>query len=243
MRAGVLALVALVSPALLAGCSSTQDKAARKRAEAKTIVQQKGLEVARTNPGVKVLGSQVLHDEYGTAAVVELRNRTKADMVAVPVAIDVADADGKSVFRNDAPGLEPSLVSAALLPARERVVWVNNQVAAAGKPVSLTVRVGKAKRRAPRRVPRIEVSGLRAHRDRDGPSVTGVIRNRSKIAQKRLTVYGVARRGDRVVAAGRAVIDRLDPDPTPKPVHFTIYFIGDPTGAQLDVFAPPVTLS
>jgi len=241
MRATVALAVAPL--AVLAGCSSTQDKAARKRAEARAVLHQNGLQVARSNPDVKVLGAQVLHDRWGTAVVVELRNRTRADMVGVPVAIDVRDGDGKSVFRNDAPGLEPSLVSAALLPARRRVVWVNNQVAATGTPRTVAVKVGRAKARARGPAPRIGISALRAHRDHDGSSVTGVIRNRSRVVQKRLTVYGVARRGDRVVAAGRAVIDRLDPDPTSKPVRFTIYFIGDPTGARLDVFAPPVSLS
>lgn len=240
MRAA--ALIAAVTVAV-AGCSSTQEKAAEKRAEAKHILRQKGLEVARSNPDVKVVATQVIHDQYGTAAVVELQNRTHADMVGVPVAIDVSDADGKSVFRNDAPGLEPSLTAAALLPAGRRVVWVNNQVAGGGTPKAVAVKVGEPKTRARADVPRIEVTGLRAHSDQDGPSVTGVIRNRSKVVQKRLTVYGVAHRGDRVVAAGRAVIDRLAPDPTPKPVRFTIYFIGNPTGAELDVFAPPVSFS
>jgi hypothetical protein len=44
------------------------------------------------------------------------------------------------------------------------------------------------------------------------------------------------------VAAGRAVVDKLPPAPTRKPVRFTVYFIGDPAGAQLSFYVPPVVL-
>jgi hypothetical protein len=235
--------LALLATALLVltGCESTQDKAAALRAQGKAIVAQKGLELTRTNHDVEVVGSQVLHDQYGTAAIVELKNTTSKAMVGVPVAIDVTGAGDKSLFRNDAAGADPSLVSAALLPPGQTVVWVNNQVAAAGAPKAVSVKVGDPKGAAPARVPQIRIGGLAANRDSDGPFITGTISNPSKIPQLRLTVYGVGRKGGKVVAAGRAVIDRLNPN-TPKPVRFTIYFIGDPKGAKLDVFAPPVTL-
>jgi hypothetical protein len=236
-RLALLALPLLV----LTGCQSTQDKAAELRAQGQRITQQKGLELTRTNHDVKVVGSQVLHDEYGTAAIVELKNTTSRAMVGVPVSIDVTGAGDKSLFRNNAPGADASLVSAALLPPGKTVVWVDNQIAAAGEPKAVAVKVGDPKGAAPASVPELSITGLRADSDSDGPFITGTISNHSKIPQLRLTIYGVGRKGGRIVAAGRAVIDRLNPD-TPKPVKFTIYFIGDPKGSKLDVFAPPVTL-
>jgi len=51
----------------------------------------------------------------------------------------------------------------------------------------------------------------------------------------------VARRGGRVVAAGRAIVDRLGAKGT-KPQLFRIFFIGNPKGAKLTLFAPPTVL-
>lgn len=236
LLAGVLALA-------LAGCESTQDKAAKLQSEGGTLVEQEGLTLKRSNADVEVVDTAVITDEYGTAVVAELRNTTGRAMVRVPVGIDVLGADGASVFRNDAGGIEESLTSAALLPSDRTVPWVNNQIVATGKAKRVEVKVGKPEAAAPSDPPEIATSDVELREDVDGPFLHGVVENRSKIPQKRLTIYAVARKGDEVVAAGRAVIDRLEPHPTPKPVRFSIYFIGDPRGAELDVFVPPVNLS
>ena len=233
----------LVSSAGVAGCESTQDKSARRQREGKGLLaKQQGLSIAETNTDVRVVGTTVLHDRFGTAAVVELENTTARDMTNVPLAITVKGARGRTVYRNNAPGLDPALVGAPLLPHRRRVVWINNQIAATGTPRGVAVKVGKPKGTAPARVPRIEISRVRQDRDTDGAFVSGVIANRSRLEQQRLTVFAVAKRGGRVVAAGRGVVDKLAPAPTKKPVRFTIYFIGDPAGGRLSFYAPPVRL-
>ena len=55
-------------------------------------------------------------------------------------------------------------------------------------------------------------------------------------------MFGVAIRGGKVVAAGRAIVEKLDPAPTKKPVRFKIYFIGDPKGAALKLTTAPTVL-
>jgi hypothetical protein len=67
----------------------------------------------------------------------------------------------------------------------------------------------------------------------------GRARLRSGPAQDKLVVYCVARRGGRIVAAGRAVIPRLTGK---KPARFHVFFIGDPKHATLAVSAPPTVL-
>jgi hypothetical protein len=54
----------------------------------------------------------------------------------------------------------------------------------------------------------------------------------------------VARKGDRILAAGRGIVDRLAPAAgAKKPTTFTVFFIGDPKGAAVDCAAPPTVLS
>lgn len=237
--AGLVAVVALG----LSACESTQDKAARLRHEGKTVLAgRQGLKVGAENPDVKVLGRTILHDANGTAAVVELRNVGRAAMAQVPIGIRLDDAKGNRLFANDAPGLEPGLVSVPLLPKGRAAFWVNNQVVTTTRPRRLEVRVGPPRPAAvPARPPHIALAKIRLEHDTDGTFVTGVVRNRSTVLQRRLTIFCVARRRGRIVAAGRAVIDKLPPT-TRKPTRFTVYFIGNPKGATLDFSVPPVNL-
>jgi hypothetical protein len=242
IRGAVAAALACACAATsLSACESTQDTSARLAKRAKGLANQQGLKIARDNPSVRVRTTAVLRDANGIAAVVELQNTGPAQ-AALPVAIAVDDAKGKPIFRNDAAGLDPSLVQMPLLRKGERAWWVNNQVTAAGVPAKVAARVGQARAQAPADTPVIEISKVHVGRDADGVFAEGIVANRSKIAQKRLTIYCVARRGGRVVAAGRAIIDRLAPAPTPKPTKFTVFFIGNPKGARLEFAAPPTVL-
>ena len=63
--------------------------------------------------------------------------------------------------------------------------------------------------------------------------------NRSDVEQRRLVVACVARRGGRVVAAGRAIVNRLAPG---KSASYHVFFIGDPRGARMTVVAPPTVI-
>jgi len=237
-------LAALGAASLLAGCATTQDKAAKVRAEGlKGLSQRHGLVIGRSNPDVQVLAKAILHDVNGTAAVLELRSRAKKPLAAVPIAISLNDASGRKVFANDAPGLAPSLVQVALLKAGKPTIWVHDQITATSKPMELQVRVGAPRGGAvPAQVPHITLSHVGLKADSSGPYASGVVRNRSSVTQRRLTISCVAANGSRVVAAGRGIVDRLVPYPTPKPVRFSVYFIGNPKGARLTCSVPPVNL-
>ncbi len=241
MRWAATALAAAAPVLALSACASTQDKSARLKKANKGVLNAKGLSLSESNKNVKILNTTVLHDQYGTAAVVFLKNTTPKAIGNVPLAIDVRNAAGKSIFKNNASGLDNALVAAALLPAGRKAVWVNNQIVGNGGKKVL-VKVGEPKVPAvPASVPRIVLSKIKRDHDQDGQFVTGTITNRSKILQKRLTVFCVARKGGKVIAAGRGVIEKLPPAPTKKPIRFSIYFIGNPSGAQLGFSAPPVT--
>ena len=239
MRAAAVGTLLLCVPALTA-CESTQSRSARLRAEAKSRAPEKGLKVTKLAPGVKVASTALLSDPNGTALVVELRNSSKRSLAAVPLAVDIADGKGASVYRNDTPGLETSLVSAALLPARRTEVWINDQVTATGTPERAKARAGVGGRVLKAAPPRIVVRVPRLQRDpTSGLAATGRIVNRSKIDQRDLVVNVVARKGGRIVAAGRAVVRRLRAG---QDARYQAFLIGKADGARLQASAPPTTL-
>ena len=61
-------------------------------------------------------------------------------------------------------------------------------------------------------------------------AAVGFAANRSKVEQRKLVIFAVARKGGRVVAAGRAQINRVKPR---KRTRYTIFFIGNPRGARI----------
>jgi hypothetical protein len=226
----VLALAALA----LAGCESSQAKSARLAKLAKGGKKETGVVVKHANPDVEVVGKRLVRDRYGAAAVVQLRSkRTQADL---PIALAVAD------YRNDLPGLEHSLTHVPLVPAGETALWVDDQVkasGAAGVGAGVGVKVGTSTARVPGRLPKLVATGLVLEPDPSGAFTRGRLRNDSAVEQRNVMVYAVAQRGGKVVAAGRAGIERLKAHGS---ATFKVFWIGDPKGAKVQVFAPPTVL-
>jgi hypothetical protein len=227
---------------LVAGCESSQDKSARLAKNGSKAFTQKGLDVKHQNPNVKVTATTVLQDKNGAATVVVLHNSAPTLQVNVPISIDVLGPGRKSVFKNDAPGLEPSLVSAPLIQPKGDFIWVNDQVTANGRPVTTVVaKIGRGPDRPPSgKLPQLAVSPPKMKNDPvSGVEAYGTVTNNSKVEQRQLIVYCVAIRGNKVVAAGRSGIARLVPG---KKKQYHVYFIGNPAGARLSLTAPPTVL-
>jgi hypothetical protein len=231
--AGVVALAA-------AGCESTQDKAAKLSDEGKEVFARDAVDIGKTNGDVKVLDRTVLTDQNGSAAVLVLRSRARSPQAQVPVSIDVRGANGKSVFRNDTAGLEKSLTTVATVAPGDTMVWVNDQVVAASKPKSVVARVGMPRAKASAKIPKLRTSGVKLEQQpATGLAAVGYVHNDSKVEQRELVLHGAARRGDKIVAGGRAQIRRLKPG---KRSLFRMFFIGDPRGAKLEISVPPTRL-
>ena len=123
---------------------------------------------------------------------------------------------------------------------RARFLWVNDQVDPGARVKSARARIGEPTRPPPKRVPRIELTRPRFEQDPvSGVAATGYVRNESDVEQRRLVIYAVARRGGKVVAAGRGQINRLKPR---KRARYNVFFIGNPRGASVSVTAPPTVL-
>jgi hypothetical protein len=239
-RAGALVVVAAAAVGLSA-CQTTQELSAQRAKSAKKLVAEKGLTIGKANPDVAVGRTAVVQDANGIAAVVELRNKGKGAQAQLPVAISVTDAAGKPLYQNNIAGLEDSLVSMALLDGGQDAFWVNNQVTATGKPATVKATVGMAKGKLPAKVPSLELSDVSLSTDSGSTVAKGTIVNKSPIAQKRVTIFCVARRGSKIVAAGRGIVDRIPPAGG-KPTPFNVFFIGNPKGAKLSFAAPPTVL-
>jgi len=237
-RAAAAGLVMLV---VLTGCETSAEKSARLERQAGSAEAEKGVKVSKLNPDVKVVSRTVISDANGTAAVVTLRSSARAAMARVPIAIDVRGAKGAAVFKNDEPGTETALVSAAALAPDSELTWVHDQVPLGDvEPASVRVRVGDAKGKAPARLPELKLTAVKLTKDpTSGTEGRGRVTNASAIEQRTLTIFAVARRGAKVVAAGRAVVRKLAPGRT---ARFSVFFIGDPAKATISVAAPPTVL-
>ena len=233
----------VLAPAVLAGltltaCESTQDKAKEVQAEnARLLASEHGISVKKPFKDVKVLGTTLLRDQYGDAVVVEVRNESKQTLVNMPILIDLRDAKGKSVYRNDLPGLDPALTHIPLLRPGESFDWVNDQLSPSGIPKTAKVRVGPPRGTAPKQLPEIEVGPAKTEDNPSGILARGKITNKSQIDQLKLVVYAVARSGGQVVAAGRGQFKNLKAGGNPG--DYNIFFIGDPGGGEVTVTAPP----
>jgi hypothetical protein len=234
MRLVAVALGLAGAAALVAGCQSTQSKSAELAEQGGGVSKEQGLAIDKQSRDVKVTSTAVVNDPNGTAAIVELKNTSKKTLVNVPIAIDVRKG-GKSVFANDAPGLEPSLVSVAALKPGESLTWVNDQVFAPGPKVA--VKVGATDERPPAKLPEVDVGAPRVGGDpTSGFAIEGKVTNRSDLLQRKLVLYAVARKGGKVVAAGRGQVERLKPHAA---AGYQIFFIGNPEGARVELAAPP----
>jgi hypothetical protein len=235
LRAFVAGGLATLAAASLTACQSTQDKSAELAANgSKELLQEKGLTVGKESTDVKVTSTTLLTDKNGSALLVGLHNSSDKNLVNVPISIDVLDAKGRSVYKNNIPGIEQALASVPYIAAGGDVDWVHDQILATGKPKSVKVRVGASTAAYSGELPDIEVTDPKLEGDPvSGIEATGDVVNKTGAEQGRLLLYAVARKGSRIVAAGRGALDHLKAGT--KPLHYDIFFIGDPTGADLEL--------
>jgi hypothetical protein len=231
------ALVAIAALALLTtgtGCETTAQKSARIGEELGPVKQEKGLRITSPTKDVKVVAATVLSDREGAAVVVEVRNSSGTALADVPIAIDVLDAAGKSVYANDLPGLETALTAIPYVPANGTAIWVNDQVLATGTPQDAKVTVGAGGTRVDGPVPKFTATEPKLEGDPySGVVAGGNVENESGEKNDRVLIYAVARQGGKVVAAGRGAIEKVKQER--KPLPYNVYFIGDPRGAAVEI--------
>ncbi len=230
-----VACFALLAATSFVACQSTQDRSAELEEEGATkLLADSGVEIKKESTEVKVTSTSLLTDANGSAVVVDLHNSSDENLVDVPILVEVLDPKGRSVYENDIPGIEPALATVPYIRAGGDVEWVNDQVLASGEPKSVEVKVGASSDSYSEQLPDVEVSKPTIEGDpSSGIEATGTVVNRTGEDQGRLLLYAIGREGGRVVAAGRGAIEHLKAGT--KPLHYDIFFIGDPRGAALEV--------
>jgi hypothetical protein len=229
-RSRWLALLAVLA---LTGCQTTAEKSAQLQRQAKRVtLDQKGLSITRESAEIKVVGATVVRDAERAAAIVTLHNGSAHAQHDVPIAIAVADARGRTLFQNNGAGLERALVSLPSIGPHATITWVNDQVPVSGGPASVSARVGEAADFAGP-LPRLAIGATRLSEDpANGLVATGNVANHSQTQQKGIVLYAVARRANRIVAAGRAIVAELAANAS---ASFEVSLVGDARGAQLSV--------
>jgi hypothetical protein len=250
----VLALLLLALS--LAACESTQEESAQLEREAKehpAVVAQRGLSIAQVSRDVQVLATKLVGDAEGSAALVTLLDTSPHPLHEIPIAITVRSTSGQVLYQNNTPGLAASLVSVPLLEPGQDFTWIDDQVPATGAGAGSSSAAGESGARvqavvgeapsvaqASASLPQMEISGIHTIEDpTQGEGTAGTVRNTSGIPQDNLVVYGIARRGGRVVAAARAELANV---PAGGSAPFEMFFIGEPKGAKLELNAPASTL-
>ncbi len=227
----------------LGGCESSQEKSAQLERAAKVerarnpAQASRGLSITQASREVQVVATQVVHSSEGTAAVVRLRNTSAHALRDVPIAITVKSAAGAALYQNNTPGLEAALTSVSLLAPGANATWIDDQVQTSEAPASVSAVVGEAPP-ASGPIPQVTLFGVHPNEEGGSSGAAGTVHNDSPVAQHNLVVYGVARRGGRIVGAGRAGLAEV---PAHGSLPFQALFIGNATGARLEVSAPPTT--
>lgn len=213
MRAAAAAFAAGLIVLGASGCETTQEQSAK---IARTLGHQSAIagttRLGAANRDVRIEREVLLTAAGQSAVALELTNTSTRAQTDFPVQIEVLDAKGRAVYRNNTSGIEPSIQQLALLAPHATAWWVDNEVlASGGVPETATGQLGAATAQAPSALPSITTEAVSASDSFPGPHVSATVRNRSTIAQRQLPVYAVALRGGRVVGAGRAIIPSLAP--------------------------------
>jgi hypothetical protein len=201
-----------------------------------------GVSVSKESPSIKVLQSTLVRSHESTAVVVALRNISTHALENAPIEVTVRDAHGAILYQNNASGLERSLTTVSLLQPGRETIWVDDQVPTTGSPSSASALVGEAAQ-ASGSVPQLSVAGAHLSAEAGAEAtLSGMVANHSQVAQQNLVVYAVARRASKIVAAGRAVLPEVTASTNAGTnVPFQIYFVGNPSDAQIQTSAPATT--
>jgi hypothetical protein len=232
-RTPALAILLLSSLTLMSCTESNQSRSQKIAANAKSSAKESQLTISKRNPDVHVARTDVINGDGGvTVVAVELKN-SGPEQLNVPLVFDGYGKSKKSLYRNNQAGLQEALQRVGSIPAGKTVWWVNDQVPV---PEIKRIRAKVGAGTSGKKLPDVSVGRGRLVNDPDGQFYVGTVQNRSSSAVSSLPLYAVGLSGGKVVAAGRAIVQRLGPSGR---ANYRILLAGKPAGAQLSIYAAP----
>lgn len=221
----------------LAACESSQSKSARLESQAKVAAPaEQGLTIRAPSKTLTAADVTVLTGDQGTAAVVvDVKNEGEA-AYAVPLLVKVTDDAGTEIFTNGIPGLQPSLTQLAFAEPGASTTWVNDQIPYTGDAqLSAEVTIGDGTGTAPTTPVNYKTTTPKLEQDPvSGVAAKGYVKHDVDTEQQRVLVTVIGRKDGKVVAAGRAIVERVKAG---KRAVFTAFLLGDPAGAELTATA------
>ena len=181
--------------ALLAGCATTQQEAARLRVNsARDRASALTVRVNGTNPSVAVQAVKLISGSHGSAVVVRLRNRLAHPISDLPISVGVLGRSGHRRYLNGTAGADYFLTHIPAIGPGGVLDWVfttSRPLARGARPFAAVGPKPPPEVVAPRSLPRIAVtaSALAAGA---GQRVRLTVRNLSSVPQYQLQVYAVA---------------------------------------------------
>jgi hypothetical protein len=222
-----------------AACQSTEQESAKIGREAKAApAAEAALKLGAANHDVQASQITLLSDAGRLAVAAKLTNTSGRAQVNVPLLVNVTGKGGKLLYSNKAGGVEPSLQRIALLRPHQSAWWVDDQVLTSQPALAAKLRVGSGPRARSSEFPELATSATRTAREAGISTLSSSLVNHSSTGLGKVPVFGVALRGGRVVAAGRAVIGAL-PGRRGASVAFQMVLVGNPTGAQIELSPVP----
>jgi hypothetical protein len=234
----------LVLVGALGGCvETTQQKNARAQLQDdRLLASRSSVVVTRPDPNIAVLNVRSLRGPAGGVIAVTLRNEGGRPVSDLPLSVAVLTPAGHTAYLNRQAELPYFQTHIAGIGGKAEATWVFSSASPipnghvfvrAGAPaIPVDKAIGK--------LPAItsSLTSVRS-RGRDRATVSAQIENRSEAPQDGLAVYAYALSGDRLVAAGTALLGSLGSGATQA---VQVPLVGKPGSSAVHLETPPTNL-
>lgn len=227
---------------VLAGCSTTQQTAARLRVnDARIRASELPTRARGRNPSVEVTEVSLVDGPAGSAIIVRLLNAAPTPVSDLRISVGVIYRH-RLLYLNGAAGIDYFQTHLPAISGREKLTWVFStprRLAVAGRPFAVIGRSDAPPLSIPRRLPDLVARprGLAALR---GGELQVSVQNRSSVPQYQLPVYATASIDGHYVAAGEGTIGELDGGGV---TNVQVRLTGAAEGAAISIQAPPTIFS
>jgi hypothetical protein len=203
----------LVLAAALAGCVSTEQKAAWQHVEdARIIASQSATVVRRAGDQARVTRVSLLRGGSRLAIAVQLHNPAARAVNDLPISVGLSRGRTRSLL-NRAAGLSYFQTHVAVIPARSSITWLfetRSPRPSAGRVFAVVGNEARPAITVASQLPQIDAAVKHTTHAAGRLRLRVQITNRSSIPQAELPVYALASSGDRLAAAGSATVGLLD---------------------------------